>query len=1623
MINVEFIFNGQSIIIQCNADEILKDIFLKFTIKTKIELNSLYFLYGGKVINQELPLSQLTSSPIKDNIKILAYQNGPDNDNNINKSIVRPKFIMCPKCNENIRYNLNNYKINLFDCRNSHKINNILLKEFSQSQQYDMSKIICQECKIHNKKETSFNEFFKCITCEVYLCPLCKMIHDKTHNIINFDNNYLCSIHNESYSKYCLECKTNSCIQCNYFHKSHNNIYFGDIMPNIDEINNKLKELRISIDLFKQNINDIIIKLNNIVDNFEIYYSLNEFLVKNYTNKNRNYEFLKNINEINNCNDIINTLNDINNDTNIMNKLNKIFNVYNLMNNEEEIKNEIIMNNKINEKYSKEELCSNFEIVYETLDKIKGNIPYFNFKHFDFYKFISSLFLYEFSTYKKAKYKELILKKILEKNELIKYSSQIINIIIEDIGVNCEPKEFENNIKKIKDGDCPMLLLLNKTKNDFLEEIIMNVFERKIIKYFELIPKLNEEELEDLFKIYYEQNEKGKKVNKTGIIFDKSFSIFKDTINILNDICIQKNQKDNDNLNLIKLYSIVYIKLYLYHMTYFLINNNHELHNSIQDIMQYISDDITNQKFSKVIKIYILKLIYNFNNSNFEEFKNFEFEKRGISFFKEIKDFQKTEASILIYNFLPSEPKDFGKNKEILEVLLRNYNLNLDNKNLEILLDKYDLDLFLITTLNVFVSKLPLINFDKNEIYINFSHYLKEIIKNKKYNKTLEELLLLFFDFNIYKNNTKPKISGKTGIINHDIFESLLYGFRFCVNSLNFKSEKNNENILLFPSMLSENSLDAIENSFIPGIDDDDNDLRFENLKFIEEHLNKYSPIYGCYVCSCGAYYQINPPGFPCPTRDILCPYCSNKIEGGLKKIKDDETINHGMVMKLGHYRIFKNKEEKTLELNRHRDLYKNISIMIYEDYLKEVVLPLTQKKKVGFNAIENYLFEKEDKNVRKLSNIGYRLLNFIAYSHLFFSYCLGNLSKKNLDECLINNCNILKIIEIDWHLLKKALKQKNINSIQIFINMIFKDLIKLLKNYKITQDYKERENFETQVEKLISKYLLKYPEYSKKYQEENIKLDLDPSNLKNLVTEMIPPNSEYFSEKEYQMFKYFIYTRYKNEDDIYNKIGNKECYPLINQLLMNSSNIKKLKYLPAFNEFTNYMVNYYSFKISRKEARTISLVNEEIIKEKEFNKKYKNFIEAWDNIKSEAIIYKCRELKKIKEGFSKNDKIINFLNDDDELDSGMYLASACQNFIKWQNEFLQPIIEANLNNGILHKYVSDISKKIPIQEAKPEQILLIEEKFKKNGKNFVDFNDVIYAFSQRNIFGDDGKINYLNYNNFEYDYDKIEEILGKIILPGIRLFEGEDKLNFIIYKGEGFRGQNSDIISKFYSLYPQIDLDIKEKQQVINYISDMNKNKKSYDFKNFFASLQKLLYYLTKKFIVKKEETIYNILNNYSENLKLSNDCENFFNNDGKNFTLNKMMNIFFIFEHLCFKDSSLSLSPLYKMKISKEIKAKIIKNLLNKKDSNDKITVKDLAAATRRLISRYLTGNISDIDEKRDLVYELTREELWEENIKKINDFEELLFEKMKDIKLVVGQAYEFYNMIGDEDRKIEY
>ena len=129
MATIEFIYEQVSTFVQCKPEDKMKDIFQKFETKSGINLKTVFFVCGGRILNGELTYSEISKS--KDNIKVLVYKaHNPDDQNeriNINESITKPKYIMCPECHENIRYKLNDYKINLYECRNGHNINNILL--------------------------------------------------------------------------------------------------------------------------------------------------------------------------------------------------------------------------------------------------------------------------------------------------------------------------------------------------------------------------------------------------------------------------------------------------------------------------------------------------------------------------------------------------------------------------------------------------------------------------------------------------------------------------------------------------------------------------------------------------------------------------------------------------------------------------------------------------------------------------------------------------------------------------------------------------------------------------------------------------------------------------------------------------------------------------------------------------------------------------------------------------------------------------------------------------------------------------------------------------------------------------------------------------------------------------------------------------------------------------------------------------------------------------------------------------------------------------------------------------------------------------------------------------------
>ncbi len=160
MSHIEFFQNNIFTIINCNHNEKLKDILVRYANKTGNDINSASFIYWGNVINNlELTFDQIANKFDSRRNKLIIQIKKAD-INTENNSIIKSKIIICPKCLESTRIKINNYKIRLYGCKNNHKINNILFKEFEETQKIDISQIICDICKLINKNTTHDNVFY-----------------------------------------------------------------------------------------------------------------------------------------------------------------------------------------------------------------------------------------------------------------------------------------------------------------------------------------------------------------------------------------------------------------------------------------------------------------------------------------------------------------------------------------------------------------------------------------------------------------------------------------------------------------------------------------------------------------------------------------------------------------------------------------------------------------------------------------------------------------------------------------------------------------------------------------------------------------------------------------------------------------------------------------------------------------------------------------------------------------------------------------------------------------------------------------------------------------------------------------------------------------------------------------------------------------------------------------------------------------------------------------------------------------------------------------------------------------------------------------------------------------------
>ena len=184
---IELSYDGVNTTIQCRADEKLKDIFKNFKFKVKAENKMLIYMYNGNILkNEELTFNEVANPEDKkrNKMNILVVEGEGQPVQPPQDYIIKSNNIICPECKEDIKFNIEDYVINLFECKNKHDKDNIFLDEFNTTQNINVSKIICQNCGKYNKANVHNNIFYKCITCKKDLCPLCSSNHNNVLQII-----------------------------------------------------------------------------------------------------------------------------------------------------------------------------------------------------------------------------------------------------------------------------------------------------------------------------------------------------------------------------------------------------------------------------------------------------------------------------------------------------------------------------------------------------------------------------------------------------------------------------------------------------------------------------------------------------------------------------------------------------------------------------------------------------------------------------------------------------------------------------------------------------------------------------------------------------------------------------------------------------------------------------------------------------------------------------------------------------------------------------------------------------------------------------------------------------------------------------------------------------------------------------------------------------------------------------------------------------------------------------------------------------------------------------------------------------------------------------------------------
>ncbi len=531
----------------------------------------------------------------------------------------------------------------------------------------------------------------------------------------------------------------------------------------------------------------------------------------------------------------------------------------------------------------------------------------------------------------------------------------------------------------------------------------------------------------------------------------------------------------------------------------------------------------------------------------------------------------------------------------------------------------------------------------------------------------------------------------------------------------------------------------------------------------------------------------------------------------------------------------------------------------------------------------------------------------------------------------------------------------------------------------------------------------------------DNFLNDLKKSEIyKDILNKSFIPKEEKYLFNEY--FSYIEYPSFNNFESKYlSSNENKEKYPLLEQYIqykkLDESGAKNLKYLNDYKDFVNSMINYYSGKISRNEAnkeeRSLNL--EEIYKDETFRNKFEKFQSIWnEHLSKELKEYKNNKSDKFLDTFNGNERLAYFLNDDDEKGYGIFIAKGLLKFIEWQNSFLKPIIKIykSKKNNILNCYISQMEKTVNVQNINNLQILQIEKCFENTF--YINFDELLSIYFERKSD---------NVNDFEYNFERIELEIGKSLLPNKCLIN-EKNMKYITYQNEGFRFINYDLLIIFGKKYGQKELNEEDRKKIFIY-----SNKEYNNFDILFESFILFVNHLNNNYAEKDTKIIDFISKAKKKYINFSELFTNYFNEEGKDIVIEKLLNSVLYFEHICFGYLKNKIGNQFKVGLNKGQKEEII-NYFGKEHNDQTLTKKEISSAVRRFITRYLLNDNKNenIDPNLNLYLCLERKFLWSNEIfLKIEDnFNDLIKRYIGNFSfpLEVKHSFEFYNIIGEEE-----